>query len=158
VRFKYYLEGPGWAYAELSDRGLLATITASYLSDALGDLLAALQEITAGQRDAQFSWAEEPGEYRWDLTRTDDTIDLMVRWFSKSTRRRARKSDGRIEFRIAVDLTELVSAIVHGVLAARDKYGEDGYRELWINYPFPSDQLTELRGWLATRYTDTARS
>ena len=63
LRFK--LRGAGWASACLEADGVTAELTASYLSDALGNLLRALGELIAWEESARCSLAEEPGEFRW---------------------------------------------------------------------------------------------
>jgi hypothetical protein len=158
VRFKYYLEGPGWAYAELADHGVVATITASYLSDALGDLLSALQALIAHEPEARCTWTEEPGEFRWVFIRTHESVDLEIRSFREGGRRRARKHNDRIVFRTNQDLVQLVSAIVHGSAAVLDKYGERGYLDRWINHPFPIGPLDDLEQWLALQSAETGRT
>lgn len=66
---EYNLTGRGWAECimEIDDRQ--AHITASYLSDALADLLYAVECVVRGIEDATALFIEEPGEYRWRLRR-----------------------------------------------------------------------------------------
>ena len=46
-------------------------MTASYLSDAFGDILGAVIRMVEGQPEATASFAEEPGEYRWRFIRKE---------------------------------------------------------------------------------------
>jgi hypothetical protein len=48
VWFEYRLVGTGWAEARIGDDVSHATVTASYISDALGDLLYAVWRLTEG--------------------------------------------------------------------------------------------------------------
>jgi hypothetical protein len=65
VSFAYHLVGSGWAECTIAVDEQHATMTASYLSDAFGDLLGAVIRMVDGQPEATASFAEEPGEYRW---------------------------------------------------------------------------------------------
>jgi hypothetical protein len=49
----------------MCDGASSATITASYLMDALGLLLEDVGSMLEGVDEARCSWEEEPGEYRW---------------------------------------------------------------------------------------------
>jgi hypothetical protein len=71
VEFRYDLVGVGWSECTLIIDDTHVTVTASYLSDALRDLVAAVSRVTAGLPDATASFDEEPGEYRWRLFRID---------------------------------------------------------------------------------------
>ena len=55
-----------------------ARLTASYLSDALGDLVAGLVLLAEGESPVTGSWEEEPGEYRFVFTRTDEDVRVEV--------------------------------------------------------------------------------
>ncbi len=65
VYVSYRLIERGWLECTIGIDNQYATVTASYLSDALGDLLGAVIRIVEGESDATASFAEEPGEYRW---------------------------------------------------------------------------------------------
>jgi hypothetical protein len=83
MEFTYRLTGTGWAEAQIADATSRAVITASYLSDALGDLLEALGTILEGAAEARCSWEEEPGEYRWIFAREDrDQVTLRILVFA----------------------------------------------------------------------------
>ena len=42
----------------------------------------------------------------------------------------------------------MASAIADGLSRVLDQYGEDGYRELWIEHPFPTETLRLVQGLL----------
>jgi hypothetical protein len=65
LAFSYQLQGHGWAECRLEIDDQHATLTASYLSDALGDLASATTAALRGHPRPTASFAEEPGEYRW---------------------------------------------------------------------------------------------
>src|SRR4051794_38082323 len=78
VDFAYRLTGTGWAQARVSDASSSVTITASYLTDALGVLLEAVSHLLEGADRARCSWEVEPGEYRWIFEAADSLVRLRV--------------------------------------------------------------------------------
>lgn len=64
-KLNYKLIDQGWAACEveLGDQG--AKVTASYLSDALGDLVSAVLLLKTTGKAPGVSFAEEPSECRW---------------------------------------------------------------------------------------------
>lgn len=66
--------------------GQSCTVTASYLSDALSEFLRAVNYMLAGGKDITFSFDEEPGEYRWLLSRKPNNglkikiLDFQAPW------------------------------------------------------------------------------
>ena len=64
VSFSYNLIGRGWSECTVVIDNKRAKVTASYLSDAFGDLLGAMIRMVEGQPEATASFAEEPGECR----------------------------------------------------------------------------------------------
>jgi len=61
VDFRYEIYGVGWARARIRDGASEVRLRASYLGDALGDLLETLVYLLWGAEIAQCSWEEEPG-------------------------------------------------------------------------------------------------
>lgn len=54
---------------------------ASYMGDALGDLVdstAAIAAETVRPRTRTFSWASEPDYWQWDLTRENDHMKISI--------------------------------------------------------------------------------
>lgn len=81
LRFTYRLTGVGWAEADVACGEVSARLTASYLRDALGDLLRAVRDIVHGAESATCSWEEEPGEYRWLFSVVSGQVRLRILWF-----------------------------------------------------------------------------
>jgi hypothetical protein len=69
VAITYELTGHGWSECMIRVDERTVTVTASYLSDALGSLSDAVLAVLLGSRTAKASFDEEPGEYRWVLDR-----------------------------------------------------------------------------------------
>jgi hypothetical protein len=69
VKVDYRLTGHGWADCDVEIAGQQASMVASYLSDALGDMLAATIAVVKGAAESTFSFHEEPAEVRWRVRR-----------------------------------------------------------------------------------------
>lgn len=148
MEFTYRLTGTGWSEARLEDRSSSATITASYLEDALGDLLEAVGVLLEGAQEARCSWAEEPGEYRWLFDRADSDVRLRVLAFRDLY---SPESDdrGHVVFETKTPLREMAEAVADGAQRVLDEYGEAEYQRRWVEHPFPIGHLELIRAHLA---------
>jgi hypothetical protein len=157
MEFEYRLTGTGWAEARIGDDASHAILTASYLSDALGDLLEAIGLLLEGASEARCSWEEEPGEYRWIFVRTgDNDVQLEILAFDDMYSRPVTlpgvaelcpQPDARGELRFSTrqPLGVLARAIADGAAAALGEYGEEGYLAKWVEAPFPTARLAMIR-------------
>jgi hypothetical protein len=145
--FNYWLTGSGWSEGHLGLGGRWITMTASYLGDALGELLGAVLALCDGAEHARVSWDEEPGEYRWLFDRDGDDVHVRVLWFDDLWN---ELPDDRGEERLAgtVALASLAEAVASGARKALDRYGEQGYREKWPEHDFPTAALTAIEAHL----------
>lgn len=152
----YRLTGRGWAACDVSFGDRRVALTASYLSDALGQLAGAMVMLCLGAPSARVSFCEEPGEYRWgfDWHRSPEghVTSLRVRVWEFEQLWGYRPDDqGTTLFDEVVD----ARAVYHAVLAVLDRilaqHGEQGYLELWNQYPFPTAMHRELRRMLEKR-------
>jgi hypothetical protein len=143
--FSYRLIGSGWAEARIADQTTSAAMTASYLTDALGDLLSALAVLKRGESDSErFSWDGEPAEFRWILRRDGDEVDVSILWF-QDIYKPQHDDVGRVLFATRQPLAELLRAVSAGAARLLEDIGEDGYRERWVEHAFPTVALAELR-------------
>ena len=146
MEFRFELGHAGWASADISHGGTSVRLTASYLSDALGNLLSAVADLTDGASEASCTWDEEPGEFRWafnvgssGVALAITTIDFDEVW-----------ADDQLIFRATVPLDELVKAVAEGAEATLQEHGEAGYLHRWGRFPFPTQQLARLRSRLGS--------
>jgi hypothetical protein len=163
VDFTYELVGPGWARAEIRDGDQVARLTASYLSDALGDLLYCVQRVLGGAEVAELVWSEEPGEYRWQFETISEVTVLSITSTSDIRREENWNDDGWnvdladeggpdvVEFRAECDMTELAGAIVVAARSLIAKDGEAGYLHRWIEHPFPMSKVNAVEAILSKR-------
>jgi hypothetical protein len=150
-KFDYRLTGPGWSEAKVADEHRHATLSASYLSDALRSLLEAVALIVEGHTDARCSWDEEPGEFRWIFRRADDIdlVELKILMFPQLCGD-APDGDGEEVFRTTQSALRFGRVVLAEAQRLCDEHGEEGYAEQWIEHPFPGDALARLRRAIAT--------
>ena len=145
VEFSYRLTGRGWSLAEIADGQASATLGASYLTDALGDLLEAVLRLFADYDSARCSWQQEPGEFRWIFDRDGQEVRVRILKFPDAMAT-APDGEGSLVFETAQPLAALGRAIADGARRTLSEYGEDGYLASWVQHPFPTrylDLLTE---------------
>ena len=145
VEFTYRLTGTGWSKATLAFGENTTTLTASYLEDALGDLLRAVIAIMTGTSEIRVHWVEEPAEHRLILERRADSVHLTIRRYPDFDSRSAPDAWGDRIFEGSCPLDTLGKAIANGAQHVLDQYGSDGYQQLWTAHPFPSEALSELQ-------------
>ncbi len=163
MEFSYELVGPGWAQAQIRDGDQVARLTASYLSDALHDLLSGVQRMLAGSPLEEFSWSEEPGEYNWRL-KTEGHRTLVTIASTADIRREEQWNDEGwdidlvdedgpdvIEFQTEADAVDLATAIAMAARKLIAKDGEAGYLHRWIEHPFPTSTLAAIENILSQR-------
>jgi hypothetical protein len=144
VVFTYRLTGTGWAECDVCIDDAHITATASYLSDALGDLIRAVSNILDCAQESSFSFVEEPGEYRWHLTRKgDDRISVAIEWFDDWPE--TYSSPGKVLFARDCRLRTFAGAVYDACKQLLEQIGTEGYREKWINNDFPLDQFERLK-------------
>lgn len=146
--FEFRLAGTGWAWAKVGDDSSSAEVTASYLGDALGDLLAAIRTVLDGDAVARCSWWEEPGEYRWIFVRENRRVTLRLLEFDRLWSD-APDHDGRLIFQTSQSLRVMALAMSEGAAACLDEWGHEGYRATWVENDFPADELAAIQTLLA---------
>jgi hypothetical protein len=154
VTIEYRLDGTGWSECTLANGDDKCELTASYLSDALRNLVLAGTAVASGFTRVSFGFDEEPGEYRWVITSPRlNEVELEILSFDELWGGKP-DAEGKSLFKarcLPEDFAAAVQAAAHGVL---ERYGEAGYMRLWHEHPFTSAQLAELDRLLARRGPD----
>lgn len=141
----YNLIGTGWSECLVEIDGQRAELTASYLSDALGGLLRAVANLLRGVDDNSVSFDEEPGEYRWRLTRAGpEELRVRVLWFDEMWGNKPDEA-GKVVFDARCRLRTFAGAVLSAAQHISDEYGTEGYRERWARHDFPLERLEEIR-------------
>jgi hypothetical protein len=140
----FRLAGAGWADCTVHSGEQRAELTASYLSDALGNLILAAVAVLSGAHCISIGFDEEPGEYRWSLERAGNE-DLVVKvlefpelWGNKPN------SQGSLLFECSCHPLEFAQAVQAAATRVLALHGLEGYREKWGDHAFPSKQLELL--------------
>ena len=156
ILFRYELAGAGWADAYLSDGTTSVEIPASYLCDALRDLVDAVQSLFT-TNSAECVWQEEPGEAKWIFLRKGDSIEIRVEWWNET-----RTDPDRHEWQLVLDkvmfsgeakLLDFASQVDQELQRLLDRWGLDGYLREWVEYPFPVESHQRLRRAIAAYET-----
>lgn len=152
MKFKYELSGAGWADGFIEVNTNIEYFSASYISDALHDMLKAIISILPGLvpfpiQSTQFEMHEEPGGTVWTLNKMD-TNHLNIKIDSYENLLQRKKLDGSYEESCTISV--FVRAVVTSLDLLLQQHGLDGYKEKWINYDFPLKEYLMLKDFLHT--------
>ena len=135
----YKLTGAGWAECTIADGEQSCTITASYLSDAFGDLVLSAVALLHWFNTLSFSFVEEPGEFRWVFSsKPNNEIELRI------LDGYGPDDECELLFQTVCLRTVFGNAVLNAGNNLLKEYGEDGYLKKWVEYPFPTESLNEL--------------
>lgn len=144
IALDYKLVGIGWAECTLDFYGTKYIVTASYLSDALLELVSGANHVLSGGAEARFSFDEEPGEYRWIFRRTQDgglavkILDFPELWGHKPDEK------GRVLMDVTCQLGDFARALLLSLNELLEELGVEGYRDKWAESDFPAAQYSAL--------------
>ena len=144
INVNFTLDGVGMARCSVTSENVHCEITASDLSDALGDLLLAATAALSGFHSISFGFDEEPGEYRWIIeTISAQRLKVQILEFPQLWGLRPN-SEGKVLFQAEVDSLEFGRAVQAAATNVLATHGVDGYAKLWMLCPFPSEHLRVL--------------
>lgn len=145
VSFSYALVGTGWSECRVAVGEQQAIVSASYLSDALGDVVGAVVRLVEGQPEAGASFDEEPGEYRWRFSRVGaDRLRVRILEFPELWGHRPDE-EGKTLFEAECRLRTFAGAVLSELQRLLAEYGVAGYRERWVEHEFPVADMDRLR-------------
>ena len=144
ITVEYKLVGKGWAACTLNFYGGEYTLTASYLSDALLELVSGTNRLLAGGTEARFSFDEEPGEYRWIMRCTKEVgLNVKILEFPELWGRKPDEK-GTVLLDIICRPRDFAIALLLSLNELLEEIGVDGYRDIWANAQFPSDRKSDV--------------
>jgi len=151
VNLRYELETAGWAHCTIKIDEQRAEITASYLSDALGDLCAAVVALLRGDRSASAPFAEEPGEFRWQFDVHDgDQLRVRIYWNEVEASWGEGLPDPSTPiFDGLCRLRTFAGQVVAELQRLLREHGQTGYKERWVLNDFPTKRLEQLEALLS---------
>ena len=145
ISIQYNLTGAGWSecIVEIDDHQV--HLTASYLSDALADLLNAVVAVVRDADQATASFTEEPGEYRWCFRRVSpDRLCIRILWFNEMWSDRPDE-EGKVLLEAECRLRTFTGAVLSASQRILATYGLEGYREQWVKHEFPVKLQVKLQ-------------
>lgn len=148
MRVDYRLLGAGWAECEVEIQGKTATVPASYLSHALGDLIDAAALVARGAAEATARFQEEPGEARWRLTRVGaERLRVRILHFEEFY---DDLPDERGEMLLDAEcrLRTFAGAVLSAAQRVLKKHGTKGYQDEWGMHGFPMERMRALEAAL----------
>ena len=126
-------------------------MSVSYLSDALGDMANAALRLLHGDREATFSFEDEPGEHHWLLNRGEaDSLHIRVLWFEDTFNHR-RLERGVDVFACDCAVLDFVGQVSHVLQSILKDEGIKGYKQRWQNHDFPLGTFNEIQRFLSAR-------
>lgn len=150
MEFKYELSGVGWADGFIKINTNIEHFSASYLTDALHDMLKAIisllpELVPYPVKRAQFEIHEEPGGTVWSLY-TIDAVHLNINIVSFEDLIQRKELDQ--DFNETCKISDFVKAVVTSLDLLLQQHGMDGYKAKWINYDFPQKEYSMLKDFL----------
>ncbi|MEM7592625.1 MAG: hypothetical protein AAF383_14070 [Cyanobacteria bacterium P01_A01_bin.83] len=118
---------------------------ASYLWNALADLLDAAASIVRGANEATAKFEDEPGEYRLIFTRlSPDKLHICILWFGDTFSTKL-DLEGKKVFEAECRLRTFAGAILSASQRVLEENGIEGYQEKWVNHEFPIHLQAKLQ-------------
>lgn len=137
LSISYHLVAHGWSRTRVSDGEQCASLTASYISDALGDFTSAVIALLRGNERATCTWLEEPGEYHWYFYRCSEDVQIVIVWFDDWSTYRDPHDHGRVVFLTRCSLQHLARQVLGQLQRIVREVGIERYRERWGTHDFP---------------------
>ncbi|MDX2243872.1 MAG: hypothetical protein NW224_24615 [Leptolyngbyaceae cyanobacterium bins.302] len=150
VSVQYNLTGRGSSECIVEIDNQQAHLTASYLSDALADLISGVVALVQGADEVTVSFIEEPGEYTWQFKHvSQDRLCVHILWFDEM---RKNKTDVEGELVLAAEcrLRTFAGAVLSASQRVLLTHGLDGYCERWVKHEFPLKLQIKLQKALKT--------
>lgn len=144
---RFSLRGRGWLDATVSVRGRSVSLTGSYLSEPLKDLLGGLLASVDAGRCTASRWITEPGELRLSLIPASEELGIRVVEFEDVTSADLPEAEqGDVIFDEVCPTRDFVAAVLEGVKQLLDDVGGEGeYVHQWGGEAFPATTIDALR-------------
>lgn len=145
-QLQWDLVGHGWARCYLADDSNHVSLTVSYCTDALADLVAATGGLYGQGRSSRFFFDAEPQEFRWVLRQADEAIGVTIYKFPDvAVSPDLPDSDGTVIWESACPRRVFSHAVLDAAQNVLSEHGEAGYRAKWVLHTFPIGLVQDLR-------------
>ncbi|WP_308310685.1 hypothetical protein [Streptomyces sp. GbtcB6] len=122
------------------------SLTVSYCTDALADLVACTGSLYGQRHTARFFFDAEPRELRWVLRATDRSVEVTIYEFADvAVSPGLPDSDGTVRWRSVHPRPVFAHAVLDAAQQVLAEHGEAGYRSKWVLHPFPAGPVQDLR-------------
>lgn len=149
MQFKYELIGTGWAngFIELNSQKIL--FSPSYITDAFGDLLGGLTDLSSGEeRVVTFLWEEEPHGLGWRLELQDSKELFLTITEYNDTLDYIKGKEGVTIVDATCNFLDFVKMVIIEADKILLRYGIVGYQNLWAEHEFPLSSYLQLKYFL----------
>ncbi|MFE6764394.1 hypothetical protein [Streptomyces sp. NPDC057689] len=145
--FSWELSGSGWATCRIGDSTSGTKHVVSYCTDALADLIRGVAVLYDPASSVQrVSFDLEPIEMRWVLRVQDADVTIAIYEFPDICASYDKpESAGKLVWRSKQPRAFLGHAVTEAAQNLLHLHGEDGYRAKWVQHPFPTTALHDLR-------------
>jgi hypothetical protein len=145
LQFSWELRGSGWATCRIADSKSERKDAVSYCTDALADLLHGVVGLYGASAVQRVSFDLEPAEVRWVLRSRGLNVDIAIyRFPDMNTSWDAPDEQGTLAWSSTQPRRALGHVVIDAAQAVLQLHGEDGYREKWVQHPFPVAALQDL--------------
>jgi hypothetical protein len=149
VKVDYRLTGSGWAECAVEIAGQEAAMSASYLSDALADMLAAAAAVARGEAESTFSFHEEPQEVLWRLRRVgSERLHVRILRLEDAFHHLPDEA-GEVLLDAECRTRTFAGAVLSAAQRILREHGPAGYRREWGLADFPHERMRALEAALA---------
>ncbi|TPL93675.1 hypothetical protein [Mesorhizobium sp. B2-3-12] len=152
VKIDYRLDDAGWADCDVAIDSKTASVEASYVGDALRDLVQATLAIVDGAPYAVARFLDEPGECRFVLEPQGNQTRVRLLSFPETW---SEEPDGAGAVRLDAMclLREFAEAVLTATRTILSSHGLQNYRERW-GHEFPWDAVYKLDSALQRAVSD----
>lgn len=142
----YDIEGAGWAVARIQDGEKDINITVSYLHDSLRDLAEAARALADGAQEARVVFMDEPGEMHLVVETKGDSLSYQLKWFDDwNSWEMHPENKFQVVHSGSTTKARIIGEIRKELEAVLKDHGMEGYKEKWVEHPFPVELLRELQ-------------
>jgi hypothetical protein len=153
LRLGWNLSGRGWADCTVADHEAETVITASYITMAPEELIAAVTRLLAGEGEARAQFEAEPTAFRWIFYREGEAVWIRLLQVPDADRHDRAGTEIWTSWQTVDNVARAVIRCFDNVART---YGESGYHGKWC-HPFPRAELEALRtNWRSGRTADPA--